>query len=534
MDMACDRILVSSSIYDSVSKEPYQGYIVLKDGRISDVGKGKLPAAYTAGGLKVQDCKDGTICAGFGDTHTFFTGYVIDSLGVNLSHCKTLKELRDCLEYHMETAAGKGVLFGNHLESCFLHNNSVDTMLEEIGHDTAIVLFAPGHGTCAMNQKARQAFGFDPQHCHAEALYKIMGLYLNDRQFIDRQIEGYMKLLNSRGVTSVKEMGFDDFYGFTDVLKELEENERLTLRISFMSQPVGKPADIEFGLKMKEAFQGDYVRFSGFNQMTDGLILKMEGHLRQPYEGTDSVCNKDIDYKQLEKEVLLADKNGLRFTLHSEGDGAFHEILNIYDQCEHINGRLKNRHGITDLELTEPEDEKRMAKMGAFGEIYAQVYALDTYDGYVNAYRDVIGARQERYLNYRSLADHGVRLCGATDLPLLIPSIPESIFYGCANFGSDKQKRINPQNGLTISEMLDAWTVNSQFAMEREDELGTLEAGKKADIVIFDRDLFKVPMDEMLNVQVKETIVNGKTVYTQMVPHHACPADKPAELKNKE
>lgn len=172
--------------------------------------------------------------------------------------------------------------------------------------------------------------------------------------------------------------------------------------------------------------------------------------------------------------------------------------------------------------------------MGAFGEIYAQVYALDTYDGYVNAYRDVIGARQERYLNYRSLADHGVRLCGATDLPLLIPSIPESIFYGCANFGSDKQKQINPQNGLTISEMLDAWTVNSQFAMEREDELGTLETGKKADIVIFDRDLFTVPMDEMLNVQVKETIVNGKTVYTQRVPHHACPAGRSAELKNKE
>ena len=38
------------------------------------------------------------------------------------------------------------------------------------------------------------------------------------------------------------------------------------------------------------------------------------------------------------------------------------------------------------MELTDPEDEKRMAALGVFGEIYAQVYALDTYEGYVNAY----------------------------------------------------------------------------------------------------------------------------------------------------
>lgn len=513
MNKICDRILVSSSIYDSISKEPYQGYVVLKDGYITEVGKGKLPEHYAVSGQNIQDYGEGTICAGFGDTHTFFTGYVIDNLGVNLSQCSTLEELKSCLEYHMQMETGRGVLFGNHLPENFVHNSSVNEILEEIGVNTAIVLFTSGHGTCAMNRKAEETYGFDPEHCYAEALYKIMGSYLNDRKFIDRQLEQYMRLLNSRGITSIKEMGFDDFYGFTNVLKDFEEEERLTLRISFMSQPVGSAANIEFGLRMKDIFQGDYVRFSGFNQMTDGLILKLEGHLRQPYEGTDITCKKDIDYKRLEREVLEADKNGLRFTLHSEGDGAFHEILNIYDKCEHVDGRLKNRHGITDLELTEPEDEKRMAAMGAFGEIYTQVYALDTYDGYVSAYEKVIGKRQERYLNYRSLVENGVKLCGATDLPLLIPSIPESIFYGCANYGSDKSKRINPQNGLTIPEMIDAWTVNSQYAMGRENELGTLEAGKKADIVIFDRNLFTVPMQEMLNMQVKETIVNGKKVY---------------------
>lgn len=133
----------------------------------------------------------------------------------------------------------------------------------------------------------------------------------------------------------------------------------------------------------------------------------------------------------------------------------------------------------------------------------------------MEAYKEAVGKRQERYLNYRSLKDHGVRLCGATDLPLLIPSIPESIYYGCANYGMDRQKRINPENGLTIAEMLDAWTINSQYAMRREDILGTLEAGKRADIVIFTGDLFRTPVEDILEIEVERTMVNGQEVYNR-------------------
>ena len=406
-------------------------------------------------------------------------------------------------------------MFGNHLEKKFVKNEAAEKMLERVMPDKAVVLFTEGHATCLMNKKAKEEFRFDEDHCYSEAIYKIMPLYLNDRFFIEKELISYMKLLNSRGITSVKEMGFDDFYGFTDVLEEMELNHELTLRIAFMSQPVGAEPNIKYAKDMEQKFKGDYVRFSGFNQMTDGLILKKEGHLLEPYEGTTITCKKEIDYEKLEKQVLEADENGIRYTLHSEGDGAFHEILNIYEKCRKKNGKLENRHGITDLELTDPEDEKRMAALGVFGEIYAQVYALDTSEGYVNAYEKVIGERQKRYLNYRSLIKNGVRLCGATDLPLLIPSIPESIYYGCANYGSDHNKRINPENGLTVQEMLDAWTINSQYAMEREKEFGSIEMGKKADLVIFDRNIFKTPMEEMLLVQVEKTMVNGKIVYTK-------------------
>ena len=189
--------------------------------------------------------------------------------------------------------------------------------------------------------------------------------------------------------------------------------------------------------------------------------------------------------------------------------------MNIFEKCKKENGILKNRHGITDIELAEEEDIKRMAQLPVFGEIYAQVYSLDTYEGWVDAYREVIGERQKRYMDFRKLADNGVRLCGATDLPMVIPDIPEAIYYGCGNYGCDEGKRINPENALTVSEMLDAWTINSQYAMEREEILGTLEAGKRADIVIFDKDLFSIPVEKIREAKVRRTLVNGKEVYSR-------------------
>ena len=465
MSKKYDELLHTLCIYDSVEKVPYEGCIFLKDGKIANVEKGSIKKEYLEKADTVTECGDKTVCAGFGDTHTFFTGYVIEHLGVDFSDCHSIEQLEKKITAQKDIVH---VMFGNHLEKKFVKNEAAEKMLERVMPDKAVVLFTEGHATCLMNKKAKEEFRFDEDHCYSEAIYKIMPLYLNDRFFIEKELISYMKLLNSRGITSVKEMGFDDFYGFTDVLEEMELNHELTLRIAFMSQPVGAEPNIKYAKDMEQKFKGDYVRFSGFNQMTDGLILKKEGHLLEPYEGTTITCKKEIDYEKLEKQVLEADENGIRYTLHSEGDGAFHEILNIYEKCRKKNGKLENRHGITDLELTDPEDEKRMAALGVFGEIYAQVYALDTYEGYVNAYEKVIGERQKRYLNYRSLIKNGVRLCGATDLPLLIPSIPESIYYGCANYGSDHNKRINPENGLTVQEMLDAWTINSQYAMERE------------------------------------------------------------------
>ena len=188
-------------------------------------------------------------------------------MGVDFSDCHSIEQLEKKITAQKDIVH---VMFGNHLEKKFVKNEAAEKMLESVMPDKAVVLFTEGHATCLMNKKAKEEFRFDEDHCYSEAIYKIMPLYLNDRFFIEKELISYMKLLNSRGITSVKEMGFDDFYGFTDVLEEMELNHELTLRIAFMSQPVGAEPNIKYAKDMEQKFTGDYVRFSGFNQMTDG------------------------------------------------------------------------------------------------------------------------------------------------------------------------------------------------------------------------------------------------------------------------
>ena len=81
-------------------------------------------------------------------------------------------------------------------------------MLEEKFPNKAVIIFSADRSCCIMNQKARNIYQFSAETCYPESYYRIMREYLNDREFIKKEFSDYMKMMNSRGVTTVKEMGF--------------------------------------------------------------------------------------------------------------------------------------------------------------------------------------------------------------------------------------------------------------------------------------------------------------------------------------
>ncbi len=378
---------------------------------------------------------------------------------------------------------------------------------------TDVHCFFTGHaiGIAAKEKKC----GFNEQNCDPERNVELLPNLLGDRDFIIPLFKNYMEMMNRAGVTCVKEMGFDDFSGFPELLEELEKEQAMTLRVHFMSQPVGKPMSLDFGRKMRECLTGEFVRFSGYNRMTDGSVSELCADLKEPYLCADTTCALKIDWDKLGEDTRSADAEGFRFSLHAQGDAAIAKVLDIYDTCrKDADGRLINRHSITDLEFSDPADLERMGRLGAIAEIYPQIQSIANRKDKLAMIGEKIGPERGRfYWNRRKMADSDVTISCGTDLPLLYDNIPESIYHAVGGFFPEGGEPFNQDNMLTIAELLKAWTIGGAYNLGLEQELGTIEAGKKADLVIFDDCLFDTPIEKIRDRHVTETYVNGKRVF---------------------
>ena len=328
----------------------------------------------------------------------------------------------------------------------------------------------------------------------------------------------YMQMLNERGVTTIKEMTFDTYYGFAGKMEELEKEDALTVRVSMMSQPVGEGINIEHGKAMQKRFTGPFVSFSGYNRMTDRSIPSSMAELIEPYKSHPGMTNTvPVEWDLIEKETHLADENGFRYSLHCQGDGAIRHTVALFDTCQKDeNGKLKNRHAITDLEYSNPADLEKFGAMGGITEVYAQIQSLDHKQDVLDMIDTQLGGdRGKNYWNRRKMWDCGLTVTCGTDLPLLLPNIPEAIYCGVGGHFADGGT-YNEQNMLTVPEMLTAWTKNGQYNCYNEDRLGTLEAGKLADIAVLDGDVFTMPNEQVKDVKVALTISDGRIVYSAL------------------
>ena len=258
------------------------------------------------------------------------------------------------------------------------------------------------------------------------------------------------------------------------------------------------------------------MRFSGYNRMTDGSISQMNGFLKQPYLcAPDTCCAQEIDWALIENEVMRADELGFRFSLNAQGDAALARVLDIYDQCRKApDGTVLNRHAVTEAEFSDPQDLERMGRMGVICEFYPQIQAIADRAGKVGMIEEKLGAeRGKGYWNRRKMADSGVRLCCGTDLPLVIDDIPQSLYHSVTGKFPEGGEPFHPENTLTVKEVLLAWTSGGAYDFYREKEVGTLEAGKRADIAVLDANVFTHPIETIRDVKVALTLVDGRVVY---------------------
>jgi predicted amidohydrolase YtcJ len=268
-----------------------------------------------------------------------------------------------------------------------------------------------------------------------------------------------------------------------------------------------------------------HLRIVGIKTYLDGGMLTGSAYMREPWGVSKIYSITDPKYRgtlfipkeRLRPMVEAAVEAGLQFTSHSVGDGAVHLLADVYEE---LSGKLplaKVRPCITHSNFMSQEVVQKLSRLGVVVDIQPAWLYLDT-----RTLVKQFGTERLRYFQpLASIFAAGGIAGGGSDHMQKLGSLravnPYNPFLGMWTTITRKAKgyegRLHPEEALSREQALRFYTTNNSYILFLEDEIGSLVEGKRADFVVLDRDILTCPIDEIKDIQVLKTYLDGKPVY---------------------
>jgi hypothetical protein len=277
----------------------------------------------------------------------------------------------------------------------------------------------------------------------------------------------------------------------------------------FAKDPAAELAGVQ---KTREAYKNvPNLHVTGIKVFADGVAEypSQTAHLSRPYKNSGRNGDLLFDPKKFAELCVSADKQGLIIHVHAIGDGAVKEALDGIAAARKANGNSGLPHTLTHEQFVQPEDFPRFRELGvvsALQLLWAEASA-DTIE-ILKPYLDPEIYRWQ--YPARSILDNGGIISGASDWPVSSANVFRAIYQAETRRGAEGV--LDASQAMPREEMFYAYTRNSARAMNL-DSIGTITAGKRADLVLLDRDVLTVSPEEMRDTKVLWTMVAGKIVY---------------------
>jgi predicted amidohydrolase YtcJ len=267
------------------------------------------------------------------------------------------------------------------------------------------------------------------------------------------------------------------------------------------------------------------LRVIGIKTYLDGGMLTGSAYMLKPWGVSKTYGITDPNYRGvlfIPRERLLpivrtTVESGLQFTAHSVGDGAVTTLLSVYDEINRTTPIAPTRPCITHSNFMTAEAVEKIPKLGVNVDIQPVWLYLDA-----RTLRQQFGDDRLRYFQpLNSLFAAGAVAGGGSDHMQKIGSLrsvnPYNPFLGMATAITRKARwldqPLHPEEALTREQALRFYTINNAYILFKDDEVGSLERGKFADLAVLDRDLLTCPEDQIAGTQVRQTYLNGKLIY---------------------
>mgnify|MGYP003493343195 FL=1 len=304
--------------------------------------------------------------------------------------------------------------------------------------------------------------------------------------------------------------------GVLPLYKALADKGELSAHVAALMivNPRSTPQDLEMVKTVMARFQGvPNLTTPGIKVFADG-ILEFPGQTAaviDPYTNSLKQGQLLIDPANFGKLVDAAEDNGWLVHVHAVGDRAVREALNGIEYARTQNPTSAATHSISHLQLVNPKEFQRFKQLDVIASMQlawalGEVYSIDLVQPYVSAF-----AYRYQY-PAQSLKKAGATIAGASDWPVSSPSPWLAIYHAVTRKGP--LGVLNAKEGIDRESMFYAYTINAAKALNLQDQIGSLEPGKQADMIILDRDVFTVSDDQLLETKVLQTLFAGKPVFT--------------------
>jgi len=315
----------------------------------------------------------------------------------------------------------------------------------------------------------------------------------------------------AKGITSFEDAGSS--LDVADLYRQMADARQLRLRLWVMLR--GSNQELSANLERYRTLDaGDHhLTIHAIKRYMDGALGSRGAWLLEPYTDQPGSSGLNVeDPADIRRTAELAIEHGYQLCVHAIGDRANREVLNIYEQVFRQHPEKKNlRWRIEHAQHLSAADIPRFGQLGVIAAMQGIHCTSDA--PYVILRLGEKRAEEGAYV-WQKLMKSGAIVANGTDAPVEDVN-PIACFYASVSRKLKDGSRFFPDQRMTREEALRSYTWNNAYAAFEEQEKGSLEVGKLADVTVLSRDILTVPEDEIPAARVVYTIVGGKVMYSR-------------------
>lgn len=543
---AATTIYRNAQVFTGEATQKPRDSFAVREGKILAAGDLEAVRLAAGSGTTEVDLGGAFVSPGIieGHAHMLMLGESLDK--VQLRDCNTVDEVQDRLAAARAASPDAPLILGTSWRFDIFGEGErpVAALIDEVIADVPVIMDANDLHSVWVNSAALNAMGItrdtaDPiggeivrddngdatGFLLETAAIKHAWAYLeaaasdDDR---DRFLENAFNAYLETGVTGATEMAF----GPADLAtyrRRLDRDGRLPFPVNahWLLTASGDPeadlAAIAEVARIRDEVAAQYgdawLRITGVKFILDGVIDACTAAMRAPYANgalPDAIWTREFALPV----AVAADAANLQLALHAIGDEASTIALDMVQECIRVNGpRADRRPRVEHLESVADDTIARMAALG----VTASMQPVHCDPAVLDNWQAVLGdERAHTGFPWHKFRDAGVTLALGTDAPTAPHEAPDNLFIALtAKSALDRSRSpYQPQRVFTPAEAVEALTLGPAFATRREDELGRIAAGYRANVIVWTTNPLRDAPEALLDSTAALTLVDGEVAFS--------------------